>query len=101
MREAIFEADQLKRGDIVRVETYPHSQKHFFNEDFEDYFLNKTGKVLSSNHKTFSEVLLNEVETNKKFTLENRVGTSGEMFIYKLDPSDYKDKKQQMHQEIE
>lgn len=77
-------ASELKRGDIVNVVSYPHSQKHFYHNDYEEYFLNIEGKVISSNHTTFDEVIVKDFKSGKNYSLKNRIGSSGEMIITKI-----------------
>jgi len=83
----IYSPNELKRGDIVRLETMPYSQKHFYSEDYDYYFPCRTGKVISGgiNH-TFETIILRDIETGERFDLVDRVGTSGFQTIKRISP---------------
>ena len=69
------EIHTLKRGDYVDISFFPHSQKHFFDPDYDFYFPNYKGKILSSRHTTLGEILIKN-ENGKTHTCDDRAGTS-------------------------
>jgi len=69
------EIHTLKRGDFVDISFSPHSQKHFFDPNFNFYFPNYKGKILSSHHTTLKEILIKN-ENGKTHTCDDRAGTS-------------------------
>jgi len=71
-----YDGNLIQRGDFVRITFHPYSQKHFYKDDFFEYFPLYFGKVISSNNNVFEDLLI-KPRKGKSFYYKNYVGTSG------------------------
>lgn len=70
----------LKRGDKIKVKSFPYSQKYLDMIDYDYYFPNYEGKIISSNHNSIYDLLIKV--NHKTIQFENPAGTSAIMFFY-------------------
>ena len=68
--------EKIKPGDNLEVSFSPQSQKYFFlePEEYERWFPTYTGVVISSNHTTVDEIILQNQITKETFACENKSG---------------------------
>lgn len=70
------DAHLLQRGDYIKICFHPYSQKHFYKDDFFEYFPLYFGKIISSNHFKLEDVLIKD-PNGKTYYYQNRIGSSG------------------------
>ena len=75
------EVHNLRPGDKIEVTFCPNSQKHFADPDFDYYFPTYTGTVISSNHTTVDEIILQNPITKETYACENKAGDESMIFI--------------------
>lgn len=70
------DAHFLERGDYVNISFHPYSQKHFYKDDFLEYFPLYFGKIISSNNSVLEDILI-KPPRGKSYYYKNKIGTSG------------------------
>ena len=80
MEKEIFDPKDIKKGDIVKGITYTNSQKWMLRPGYEDCNATFIGKVSSDNH----DDIIIELENGEQRPAIRYVGTSGDIFIYKI-----------------
>jgi hypothetical protein len=76
MWQPITDISILQTGDYIKISFSPHSQKHFMDPQYDYYFPEYSGKIISNNAKTIDELLIVD-KNNKTYYCENRCGSSG------------------------
>ena len=68
--------EKIKLGDNLEVSYSPQSQKYFLldPEEYERWFPTYTGIVISSNHTTSDEIILQNPITKEIYACENKAG---------------------------
>ena len=68
--------EKIKLGDNLEVSYSPQSQKYLLldSEEYEQWFPTYTGVVISSNHTSVDEIILQNPVTKETFACENKAG---------------------------
>lgn len=75
--------EKIKPGDNLEV-SYSHQSSKYFQLDHEEYerwFPTYTGIVISSNHTTVDEIILQNPITKETYACENKAGDESMIFI--------------------
>ena len=90
--ESILEEEvyRIERGYYVNITFHPYSQKHFYKDDFKEYFPRYFGKVLSCNNKRLEDLLMKPKDKGSFYYI-NKVGTSGFTMISMYRPKNSDD----------
>lgn len=73
---SITDLSFLRRGDYVDISITPHSQKYFSDPNYDFYFPNYRGKVISSTARTLDELMIKDLSGKTIYCID-RAGTSG------------------------
>ena len=78
--------DEIKKinlSDKLEVSYSPQSQKYLLldPDEYKHWFPTYSGIVISSNHTTFDEIILQNPITKETFTCENKAGDESMIFI--------------------
>lgn len=75
--------EKIKPGDNLEVSYSHQSSKYFFldPEEYERWFPTYTGIVISSNHNTSDEIILQNPITKETYACENKAGDESMLFI--------------------
>ena len=78
--------EKIKPGDELEVSFSPQSQKYLlrYPEKYEQWFPTYRGIVISSNHTTVDEIILQNQSTKETFASENKAGDESMIFIKKF-----------------
>ena len=77
------EIQKINLGDNLEVSYSPQSQKYLLldPEEYRQYFPTYSGIVISSNHTTLDEIILQNPITKETFACENKAGDESMSFI--------------------
>jgi hypothetical protein len=77
------EIQKINPGDSLEVSYSPQSQKYLLldPEEYNQYFPTYSGVVISSNHTTLDEIILQNPITKETFACENKAGDESMSFI--------------------
>ena len=77
------EIQKINPGDNLEVSYSPQSQKYLLldPEEYNQYFPTYSGVVISSNHTTLDEIILQNPITKETFACENKAGDESMSFI--------------------
>lgn len=78
--------EKIKPGDELEVSFSPQSQENLLlnPEKYEQWFPTYRGIVISSNHTTVDEIILQNKSTKETFACENKAGDESMIFIKKF-----------------
>lgn len=77
------EIQKINPGDNLEV-SYSHQSSKYFQldqEEYEHWFSTYTGIVISSNHTTLDEIILQNPITKETFACKNKAGDESMIFI--------------------
>jgi len=77
------EIEKINHGDNLEVSYSPQSQKYLLldPEEYKHWFPTYSGIVISSNHTTLDELILQNPITKETFACENKAGDESMSFI--------------------
>jgi len=77
------EIQKINPGDNLEVSYSPQSQKYLLldPEEYEQWFPTYSGIVISSNHTTLDEIILQNPITSQTYACENKAGDESMIFI--------------------
>ena len=75
--------EKIKPGDELEVSFSPQSQKYLLlePEEYDQWFPTYTGIVISSNHTTVDEIILQNSITKETYACENKAGDESMIMI--------------------
>jgi hypothetical protein len=75
--------EKIKPGDELEVSFSPQSQKYLLldPEEYDQWFPTYEGTVISSNHTTVDEIILQNKSTKETTTCENKSGNESMILI--------------------
>ena len=77
------EIQKINPGDNLEVSLSPQSQKYLLldPEEYKHWFPTYSGIVISSNHTTLDEIILQNPITKETFACKNKAGDESMIFI--------------------
>lgn len=80
MFHIVYDISNIKQGDHIRGTNFTNSQKYIDMPGYSDYNSSRQGVVVSSNHKTKYDIIIQTVNGETMSAVRNP-GSSGDAYI--------------------